>query len=158
MAGYIVTIKHRGKHYDIMVSDVEVMAKMAQFRKDCPQLANKVSYDDIAEMVAYAKAPVAVSVTKDSRQSWQAGPKCDICGAGHRMVTSAFNNGQLANALFGTSISMPKVHICEKCFETEYTTCSKCKRDLPNKEITDGLCSVCLNSDVPLKAKRVMVN
>ena len=157
MAGYIVTVKHFGKHYEVRVSDTEIQVKMAQFKMDCPQLASEVTEDDIAEMVANEKAPIAVSLAVDSMQRWVHGEKCAYCGAGHRMVTATLTHGELANALFGTAIAMSKVYVCEKCFETKFSTCQKCKRDLPNKEVTSGFCSLCIGKEAPLTAKRVKV-
>ena len=167
MAGYVVTVKHLGKHYDIRVSDSEVQIKMAQFKRDCPQLAAEVTVDDIAEMVAHDKAVYAIDLTADSRQRWVRGEKCAYCGAGHRMVTATLTSGTLANILFksqnilgdlsSSGIKMPEVYVCEKCFETEFSTCKKCKRDLPNKEVVAGLCSLCMGEEAPLTAKRVQV-
>lgn len=158
MAGYIVTVKHNGKHYDIKVSDAEIRAKFASFCQNCPQLADDVEEYDIAEMVAYDKVEYAVALTQDSRQSWTHGYKCALCGAGHRMVTAVLTNATLANVQNGMSIGASKYYICEKCFETEFTTCSKCHRDLPNQEIMNGLCSLCQGDEAGLVAKRVRVS
>ena len=100
MAGYIVTVKHLGKHYDIRVSDTEVQVKMAQFQRDYPQLAAEVTEYDIAEMVANDKIPIAEGLMVESRQYWVRGEKCAYCGARHRMVTATLTHGALANALF----------------------------------------------------------
>lgn len=164
MSGYVVTVNHLGKHYDIRVSDTEVAVKFSQFKKDCPQLADQVSEEDIAEMVANNKIAYAIDVKDDSRQRWIRGERCSYCGAMHRMVTSTLTSATLANVLFksknilgdfsSSGINMPQVYACEKCFETEFSTCERCHIDLPNRDISDGLCISCA-SETPLKYRRV---
>ena len=158
MAGYKVTVKHSGKHYEIPVSDAEISVKLLEFRRDCPQLSEQVTIDDIAEMVAHEKIPYAVELNQNSRQSWRHGIKCSLCNAGHRMVTTVLNHGTFANIQNEQDLYFPKIYVCEKCFETEFTTCKKCGRDLMNHEVENDICSLCSGSQAPLNAKRISVN
>lgn len=74
--------------------------------------------------------------------------RCAICGAKHRLVNSSFSSGDI--------LLKNNFYVCEKCFEEEYLCCRKCHRDLPLKEIENGLCSLC-RDNVNLYIKRAEI-
>lgn len=144
MGGYLVKVKHLGKHYDIKVSDEEVDQKIEDFLQYNPNF--NIDKEEVAEAIANEKAPFVLSLKQ--KQQWIRG-ECSICGAKHRLVNSSFSCGDV--------LLKNNFYVCEKCFEEEYLCCRKCNRDLPIKEIENGLCSLCRSSNINTYVKRAEI-
>lgn len=163
MAGFVVNIKYLGRYYDICVSDIEIENKYNSLRNYYSNV-NDLTIEDIAEMVANEKIALSVHITNQNNNKLKHGIKCDLCGAGHRMIRSITSGSSFAlfynkkpnitGDFSPIDLNIQNQNICEKCLSDKYNQCSICKNYILNDELENNKCLFCSMGMAPLRANQ----